>query len=89
MAGMLAMIITIIVVFAIRVAALRFGIQAPTPVDLPHTFTEVAHKSRKKVKTRKAKSKSGLGPGESSPSDGGSQVSTKDDAGEGRSDLHE
>jgi uncharacterized membrane protein YeiH len=88
MAGMLAMIITIIVVFAIRVTALRFGIQAPTPVDLPQTITEVAHKSRKKVRTRKAKQKSGLDSGEASPC-GGFQPSWKDEAGERPPDVHE
>jgi uncharacterized membrane protein YeiH len=50
MAGMLAMVITVVVVFGIRVAALQYGIQVPTPVDLPHTITEVARGSRKKGK---------------------------------------
>jgi uncharacterized membrane protein YeiH len=39
--NLIAMIVTVVVVFAVRVAALRFGIQAPTPIDLPRTLRRV------------------------------------------------
>jgi uncharacterized membrane protein YeiH len=43
---LLAMLITVALVFIIRVAALRFGIQAPVPVDLPQTLRKVKIKPR-------------------------------------------
>ncbi len=46
--ALIGMLVTVALVFAIRVAALRFGIQAPTPVDLPQTISRVAAKPRRK-----------------------------------------
>jgi uncharacterized membrane protein YeiH len=43
---LVAMLITVALVFIIRVAALRFGIQAPTPVDIPQTLRKVKIKPR-------------------------------------------
>jgi uncharacterized membrane protein YeiH len=39
--GLVAMIVTVVAVFIIRVAALRFGIQVPTALDIPRTITRV------------------------------------------------
>lgn len=36
-----AMVVTVAIVFVIRAAALRFGIPAPTALDLPATITKV------------------------------------------------
>jgi uncharacterized membrane protein YeiH len=43
-----AMIVTVVVVFVIRVAALRFGIQAPTALDIPQTITRVKARPRRR-----------------------------------------
>lgn len=43
-----AMLTTVALVFAIRVAALQFGIQAPTPVDLPRSLSKVVTKPRRR-----------------------------------------
>jgi uncharacterized membrane protein YeiH len=50
--GLYAMITTVVVVFAVRVAALRFDIQVPTALDIPETIT------RAKTKPRSGKSRS-------------------------------
>jgi uncharacterized membrane protein YeiH len=38
---LVGMIVTVVLVFVVRVAALRFGIQAPTPLDLPQRISRV------------------------------------------------
>jgi uncharacterized membrane protein YeiH len=48
--SLVAMIVTVVVVFAVRVAALRFGIQVPTALDLPRTINRV--KTRPRVRKR-------------------------------------
>jgi uncharacterized membrane protein YeiH len=45
-ASLVSMIVTVVVVFAVRVAALRFGIQVPTALDLPRTINRVKTRSR-------------------------------------------
>jgi hypothetical protein len=44
--------VTVVVVFMIRVAALRFGIQVPTSLDIPHTITRVAKRPRARRRPR-------------------------------------
>ena len=53
--GLVAMIVTVAVVFVIRVAALRFGIQVPTALDIPETITRV--KARPRTRQRKRSSR--------------------------------
>jgi uncharacterized membrane protein YeiH len=48
--GLVAMIATVVLVFVIRVAALRFGIQVPTALDIPQTITRVKTRPRKRGK---------------------------------------
>lgn len=48
--SLVAMIVTVGVVFAVRVAALRFGIQAPTALDLPRAINRV--RTRPRLATR-------------------------------------
>jgi uncharacterized membrane protein YeiH len=53
--SLIAMIVTVVLVFIIRVAALRFGIQVPTALDIPTTISRVRGRpgrSRKKSKRR-------------------------------------
>jgi uncharacterized membrane protein YeiH len=45
-ASLAAMIVTVVVVFSVRVAALRFGIQAPTALDLPRAINRVKARPR-------------------------------------------
>lgn len=45
--GLVAMVVTVVIVFLIRAAALRFGIPVPTALDLPAAIGKV-----KKAKTR-------------------------------------
>lgn len=45
-ASLLAMIVTVVVVFAVRMTALRFGIQAPTALDLPRAINRVKARPR-------------------------------------------
>ena len=42
-----AMLATVALVFIIRVAALQFGIQAPTPLDIPRNLTKVVSRPRR------------------------------------------
>ncbi|OFW56758.1 MAG: hypothetical protein A2133_12315 [Actinobacteria bacterium RBG_16_64_13] len=44
--SLVAMIATVAVVFVIRVAALRFGIQVPTALDIPETINKVKARPR-------------------------------------------
>ncbi len=44
--SLVAMIATVAVVFVIRVAALRFGIQVPTALDIPQTINKVKARPR-------------------------------------------
>ena len=44
--SLIAMILTVAAVFAIRVAALRFGIQVPTALDIPGTISKVKARPR-------------------------------------------
>jgi uncharacterized membrane protein YeiH len=39
--ALIAMIVTVVIVFVIRVTALRYGIQVPTALDIPETITRV------------------------------------------------
>ena len=45
--SLVAMIVTVVLVFAIRVAALRFGIQVPTALDIPETIKRVRARARR------------------------------------------
>jgi uncharacterized membrane protein YeiH len=46
--SVISMIVTVVLVFAIRVAALRFGIQVPTALDIPKTIDRVRTRPRKR-----------------------------------------
>jgi uncharacterized membrane protein YeiH len=46
--ALVSMIVTVVVVFVVRVAALRFGIQVPTALDIPQTVSRVAKRPRRK-----------------------------------------
>ncbi len=45
-AALVGMFVTVALVFLIRVAALQFGIQAPTPVDIPERFSRAVARPR-------------------------------------------
>ena len=45
--SLVAMIVTVVLVFTIRVAALRFGIPVPTALDIPETIKRVKARPRK------------------------------------------
>jgi len=45
--SLVAMIVTVVLVFTIRVAALRFGIPVPTALDIPETIKRVRARPRK------------------------------------------
>jgi uncharacterized membrane protein YeiH len=51
--GLVSMIVTVAVVFVIRVAAIRFGIQVPTALDIPETITRAKARPRSR-RARKA-----------------------------------
>jgi uncharacterized membrane protein YeiH len=51
--GLVAMILTVAAVFVIRVAALRFGIQVPTALDIPETITRVKARPPGKRRARR------------------------------------
>jgi hypothetical protein len=46
--SLVAMIVTVVLVFVIRVAALRFGIPVPTALDIPETIKRVRARPRKR-----------------------------------------
>ena len=46
--SLIAMIVTVVLVFAIRVTALRFGIPVPTALDIPETIKRVKARPRKR-----------------------------------------
>jgi uncharacterized membrane protein YeiH len=46
--GLVAMIVTVAVVFIVRVAALRYGILVPTALDIPETITRVRSRPRRR-----------------------------------------
>jgi uncharacterized membrane protein YeiH len=48
-----AMLVTVVLVFAIRVAALQFDIQAPTPVDIPQKLGGVVRRPRRRRRSPK------------------------------------
>jgi uncharacterized membrane protein YeiH len=50
--ALVAMLVTVGSVFVIRVAALQFGIQAPTPLDIPKSINRVAARPRRRKKDR-------------------------------------
>jgi len=52
--NLVAMVVTVVVVFIVRVAALRFGIQAPTAVDLPGTIHRVRARPRARRRVQPA-----------------------------------
>ncbi len=56
--GLVAMIVTVAAVFILRVAALYYGIQAPTALDIPTTITRVKSRPRPD-KSKKGKRKRG------------------------------
>ena len=60
--GLVAMIVTVVVVFIVRVAALRYGIPVPTALDIPKTITRV--KSRPPTQRRRRR-RVGARPGKS------------------------
>jgi hypothetical protein len=57
--SLVAMIVTVVVVFAVRVAALRFGIQVPTALDLPRTINRVKTRPRRHKTAHEASRRSG------------------------------
>jgi uncharacterized membrane protein YeiH len=45
--SLIAMVVTVVLVFAIRMSALRFGIQVPTAIDIPETIKRVRARARR------------------------------------------
>jgi uncharacterized membrane protein YeiH len=53
--SLVAMIVTVVLVFAVRVAALRYGIQVPTALDIPETISRVRTRPRRRGARRRRK----------------------------------
>jgi uncharacterized membrane protein YeiH len=50
--SLIAMVVTVVLVFAVRMSALRFGIQVPTAIDIPETIKRVRARTRSQGASR-------------------------------------
>jgi uncharacterized membrane protein YeiH len=71
--SLIAMIVTVVLVFAVRVAALRFGIQVPTALDIPETISRVRTRPRKRGPRRLRRAGDKAGAEDAEVDQGGDQ----------------